>query len=101
MKVLLFIVGGIGALLFARAAKIGAVQSPPLDSIIAWALSIASLISAVWLVKLKLPAWAAILAAMAVALNVLVPVAIPPDAVGPFNIVCGVLCSACVVRNWE
>lgn len=101
MKILLIIIGAMGALVFARAAKFGPLESAPLDSIVGWALSIASLISAVWLAKLKLPAWAAIFGAMAIALNVLAPVQMPSNWVVPFNIVCGVLCAACVVRNWE
>ncbi|MSQ89954.1 MAG: hypothetical protein EXS01_00970 [Phycisphaerales bacterium] len=101
MKILLIIIGCIGALLFARAAKFAPLEAEQLRAIVAWALSIAAFVSAVWLVTLKLPAWAAIFGAMAVALNVLAPIQWPPDAVGPFNIVCGVLCAACVVRNWE
>ncbi len=101
MKVLLIIVGAMGALLFARAVKFGPMESAPLHSIVAWAISIASLVSAVWLAKLKFPAWAAIFGAMAIALNVLAPLDMPANWFGPLNISCGVLCAACVVRNWE
>lgn len=101
VKVLLIIIGSIGALVFARAAKFGPLESAPLDAIIGWALSIASAVSAVWLARLKLPAWSAIFGAMAIAMNVLAPLQMPHNWIGPFNIVCGVLCAACVVRNWE
>ncbi len=101
MKVLLIIIGAMGALVFARSAKFAPLESAPLDSIVGWALSIASVVSAVWLARLKLPAWAAIFGAMAIAMNVLAPVQMPATWVSPFNVVCGVLCAACVVRNWE
>ncbi len=91
----------MGALLFARAAKWGPMETAPLDVIIGWAVSIASVISAVWLAKLKFPAWAAIFGAMAIVLNVVAPVQMPGHWHTPMNIVCGVLCAACVVRNWE
>ncbi len=101
VKVLLIIVGAMGALLFARAAKFGPMESEPLSVIIAWAISIAALISAVWLAKLKFAAWAAIFGAMAIVMNVVAPIDLQPNWIVPMNITCGVLCAACVVRNWE
>lgn len=101
MKVLLIIVGVTGALLFGLAAKLGPLEAEPLKAIVGWTISIASLVSAVWLAKLKLPAWAAIFGAMAIALNMLAPLQAPTTWLAPLHITCGVLCAACVVRNWE
>ncbi len=101
MKTLLIIIGAMGALLFARAAKFGALESAPLAVIVAWIISIAAAVSAVWLARLKFAAWSAIFGAMAVAVNVVAPLQLPVTWVGPLNIACGVLCAACVVRNWE
>lgn len=91
----------VGALLFGRAAKLEVLQSSPLNAFVAWAIFIASGIGAIWLAKAKFPAWAAIMAAMCVALNTLAPLNIPAPWEAPFNIACGVLCAACVVRNWQ
>ncbi len=101
MKVLLIMIAIVGAVLFGRAARLEVLQSTPLQPIIGWALFIAASISAVWLARLKFPAWAAIMAAIAVALNMLAPLQMPEAWAPSFNIACAVLCAACVVRNWN
>lgn len=101
VKTLLMIVAAIGCLLFAKAARFEVLSRSPLDAIVAWTMFVACAICTVWLAKLKFAAWAAIFAAITVAVNVLAPLQMPPTWVVPFNIGAGVLCSACVVRNWE
>lgn len=43
----------------------------------------------------------AIFGAMAIVMNVVAPIHLQPNWIVPMNIACGVLCAACVVRNWE
>lgn len=101
MKPLLVIVGIVAAVMFARAARVEFLHADPLKPIIAWGLFGATAVSAIWLARLKFAAWAALMAAMAIALNTLAPIQLPVAWEPTFNIACAVVCSACVVRNWN
>jgi hypothetical protein len=101
VKPLLIMVAVVGALLFAKAAKFEPIAAGPLEPFVKWTLFIATGIAAVWLAKCKFPAWAAIMAAMCVALNTVAPMQLPAAWEAGFFVGCGVLCAACVVRNWE
>lgn len=91
----------VGAILFAKAAKLEPISAGPLQPFIAWTLFIGTGIAAVWLAKSKFPAWSAIMAAMCIALNTVAPIQLASAWEPGFNVGCGVLCAACVVRNWQ
>ncbi|NBX36145.1 MAG: hypothetical protein EBR10_02835 [Planctomycetes bacterium] len=101
MKVMLIIMGVAGALLFAKAARLPALEGAQLAPIISWTTFAAVAASAVWLARQKFAAWSAIFGAMAVALNQIAPPDMPANWLPAFHIACGVLCAACVVRNWQ
>jgi hypothetical protein len=101
VKIMLIIMGVAGALLFAKAARLPALEGAQLAPIISWTVFAAIAASAVWLARQKFAAWSAIFGAMAVALNQIAPPDMPPNWLPAFHIACGVLCAACVVRNWQ
>jgi hypothetical protein len=98
---MLLVIGSAGALLFAKAARLSALEGAQLAPIISWVVFVAIASGTVWLARQKFAAWSAIFGAMTVALNQIAPPDMPPNWLPAFHIACGVLCSACVVRNWQ
>jgi len=98
---MLIIMGVAGALLFAKAARLSALEGAQLAPIISWTVFAAIAASAVWLARQNFAAWSAIFGAMAVALNQIAPPDMTARWLPAFHIACGVLCAACVVRNWQ